>query len=337
VPTILEATGIQPPEYVDGIKQAPIEGVSMVYTFDKANANAPTRHRTQYFEMEANRGIYHDGWYANTEVPFAPWSPVLGVKLPDVMNYKWELYNLNEDYTQNNDLAAKYPDKLKQLQDIFTQEARKYNVFPLDNSFAARALTPRPSATAGKTVFTYDGEISGIARGAAPSIIGRSFTITADIDVRQGGAEGMLVTDGGNNGGYGLYLLKGKPVFLYNLLGLERYRWEGPQALGPGKHTIVFDFTYDGPGPAKGGTGVLKVDGAEVAKRTIPHTVAFVFTDDETFDVGLDTRTGVNDADYQVPFRFTGNLIKVTIKPGSSQLEPEDEKAMVKARAQANN
>ena len=337
MPTILEATGTPAPEYVDGIKQAPIEGVSMVYTFDKANANAPTRHRTQYFEMEANRGIYHDGWYANTEVALAPWSPVLGVKLPDPLAYKWELYNLNEDYTQNNDVSTKYPDKLKQLQDIFAQEARKYNVFPLDNRVAARALTPRPSATAGKSVFTYNGEISGISRGAAPSVLGRSFTITADIDVPPGGAEGMLVTDGGQDGGYGLYLLKGKPVFLYNLLGIERFRWEGSQALTPGKHTIVFDFTYDGPGPAKGGTGVLKVDGAEVATRTIPHTVAFIFTDDETFDVGMDTRSSVNDADYQVPFRFTGKLIRVTIKPGPSQFMPEDEKAMVKARAQANN
>src|SRR5215471_7676636 len=337
VPTILEAVGIRAPEYVNGIKQKPIEGVSMNYTFDKANANAPSTHHTQYFEMLANRGIYHDGWYANTEVALAPWSPVLGVKLPDPLAYKWELYNLNEDYTQNNDVSTKYPDKLKQLQDIFAQEARKYNVFPLDNRVAARALTPRPSATAGKSVFTYNGEISGISRGAAPSILGRSFTIAADIDVPPAGAEGMLVTDGGQDGGYGLYLLKGKPVFLYNLLGIERFRWEGSQALTPGKHTIVFDFTYDGPGPAKGGTGVLKVDGAEVATRTIPHTVAFIFTDDETFDVGMDTRSSVNDADYQVPFRFTGKLIRVTIKPGPSQFMPEDEKAMVRARAQADN
>src|SRR5262249_7978726 len=149
----------------------------------KANANAPTRHRTQYFEMAGYRGIFHDGWYANTEVPFAPWSPVLGVKLPDPLDYKWELYNLNEDYTQYNDLAAKYRDKLKQLQDLFTQEAWKYNVFPLDNQAFARALAPRPSATGGETVFNYNGEVSGISYGGAPPVIGRSFTITADIEV----------------------------------------------------------------------------------------------------------------------------------------------------------
>jgi len=223
------------------------------------------------------------------------------------------------------------------LQDLFTQEAWKYNVFPLDNQAFARALAPRPSATGGETVFNYNGEVSGISYGGAPPVIGRSFTITADIEVPSGGAEGMLATQGGQANGYGLYLLKGKPVFLYNLLGIERFRWEAPQALGPGKHTIVFDFTYDGPGIGKGGTGVLKVDGAEVATRKIPHTIPFLLTDDETFDVGVDTRSGVNDADYHVPFRFTGKLIKLTVKPGPSQLMPEDEKAMVKARAQANN
>ena len=146
-----------------------------MYTFDKANANAPTRRTTQYFEMGGHRGIYHDGWFANTKVPIAPWSPVVGVKLPDVLNYKWELYHLDEDYSQYTDLAAKYPDKLKELQGIFTQEARKYNVFPLDNRGFARALIPRPSATAGQIEFTYSGEISGISPGTAPpSLAGRS-------------------------------------------------------------------------------------------------------------------------------------------------------------------
>ena len=170
VPTILEATGIQAPVMVDGIAQKPIEGVSMAYTFDKANANAPSRRTTQYFEMVGNRAIYHDGWIAATTPPEPPWVLGLG-KFPDVVNgYKWELYNIAEDYSENNDLAAKMPDKLRDMQELFLVEATKYNVFPLDNSFAARTLAPRPSLTAGRTVFTYSGESSGLPDSDAPDI-----------------------------------------------------------------------------------------------------------------------------------------------------------------------
>jgi hypothetical protein len=172
-------------------------------------------------------------------------------------------------------------------------------------------------------MFSYTGEISGITLGSAPPVLGRSFTITAQITVPDGSAEGMLVTDGGEAGGYGLYLLNGKPVFTYNYLGLERFRWEGP-VLTPGKHTVVFDFTYDGPGVAKGGTGVLRVDGTDVDTKRIPHTIAFLITLDETFDLGVDTRTGVNDADYHVPFRFTGTIDKLTVKPGPEQFTEGD-------------
>lgn len=320
VPTILEATRIPVPVVVDGIRQAPIEGVSMLYTFDKANANAPSRRRTQYFEMGGHRGLYHDGWYAATTPPIAPWKPVLGVPLPDVISgYKWELYDLRNDYSQARDLAATNPAKLLELQRIFNQEASKYNVLPLDNRAFARGLTARPSATAGQREFLYSGEISGISPGTAPPFLGRSFTITAEIHTPPGGAEGMLVTHGGQSNGYGLYLRQGKPVFTYNLLGMERFRWEAPQALSPGQHSVVFDFRYDGPGVAKGGTGVLKVDGAEVASQTIPHTIAFTMPFDETFDVGVDTRTGVNDADYQVPFRFNGTIERLAVTLGPEQ------------------
>jgi arylsulfatase len=224
VPTILEATGIRSPEEVNGIKQKPIEGVSMVYTFD--NADAPSTRTTQYFEMVANRGIYHDGWYACTTPPVPPW--LLGAPMPPVADYKWELYNIVEDYLQFNDLAAKMPDKLEELKGVFDEQAKKYNVFPLDNLGLARAVTPRPSATAGMTEFTYSGEMAGIPTGSAPSILGKSFTITAEVEVPEGGGEGMIVTEGGRFGGYGLYLLKGKPVFTYNFVGLERFRWEAP-------------------------------------------------------------------------------------------------------------
>jgi arylsulfatase A-like enzyme len=329
VPTILEATGVKAPQIVDGIKQKPIEGVSMAYTFDKANANAPSTRTTQYFEMIANRGIYHDGWYANTTPPHGPW--ILNAPLPVPKDYKWELYNLSEDYSQANDLAAKMPEKLKQMQAIFNQEAKKYQVLPLDNDTFARALAPRPSATAGKTVFTYTGVNAGINSSNAPNILGRSYTMTAEVDVPQGGGDGMLATMGGRWGGWGLYLLNGKPVFDYNMLILAQYRWEGPDALTPGKHTIVFDYTYDGPGIAKGGSGELKVDGNVVARGRQANSIAFLQVADETFDVGLDTRTGVNDKDYQVPFAFNGKIDKLTVKLGPMQLSEADQRRVREA------
>jgi arylsulfatase A-like enzyme len=345
VPTILEATGIKAPDTVDGIKQRPIEGVSMVYTFKQPNA--PSKRTTQYFEMAGNRGIYHDGWMANT-TPFAPpWDLATG-KLPDVTTgYQWELYHITEDFSQNNDLAAKMPDKLKEMQALFLTEAAKYNVLPLDNTAFVRLQTPRPSAVAGKTVFTYSGEISGIPVGSAPDILDKDFTITADLTIPKEGAEGMIVTQGGRFGGYGLYLLKGKPVFVYNFLDMERFRWEGGiggrigddiggRALQPGKHTLVFDFKYDGPGPAKGGLGVLTVDGKELARKKVEHTIPLLLTIDETFDVGVDTRTGVDDS-YQVPFRFTGTINKLTVKLGPSQLSAQDQKAAAEALARAHD
>jgi arylsulfatase len=322
---------------VNGIAQKPIEGVSMAYTFDKANANAPSTRTTQYFEMWCNRGIYHDGWYACTTPPAPPW--LLGTaKLPeDVVNgYKWELYNLKDDYSQYNDLAAKMPDKLRDMKEAFLVEATKYNVFPLDNSVLPRVLAPRPSATAGRTLFTYSGELAGLPMSDAPSILNRSYTITAEVEVPDRG-EGMIVTLGGRFGGYGLYLLKGKPVFTYNGLDLVRFKWEGPQSLSAGKHTIVFDFTYDGPGFGKGGSGVLKVDGKEVANKKVPHTIPFLVTIDETFDIGSDLRTPVDDKDYQVPFRFTGKIAKLTFKLGPEQLTVADRKEMHKHLVRAKD
>ena len=189
------------------------------------------------------------------------------------------------------------PDKLKEMQDLFYSEAKKYDVLPLDNSTLARWNTPRPSLTAGRTEFTYSGELSGVPASAAPSILNKSYTITAEVEIPEGGAEGMIVTEGGRFGGYGLFLSKGelgigqgKVVFLYNLLDLKRTAWEGPE-LEPGKHTIVFDFKSDGAGLGKGGTGVLSVDGKEVAKNTMEHTTPITFPEDETFDIGQDTRT----------------------------------------------
>jgi len=343
VPTILEAAGIQAPGMVDGIKQKPIEGVSMAYTFDKANANASSKRDTQYFEMFANRGIYHDGWYACTTPPVPTWA--LGTKpLPPINEYKWELYNIADDFSQANDLADKNPDKLKEMQALFLTEAAKYQVLPLDNSVLPRIITPRPSGTAGRTTFTYAGENVGIPVGNAPSILNRDYTITAEITVPKEGAEGMIATLGGRFGGYGLYLLKGKPVFVYNLLNLKRYRWEGGvggqdwlgRSLKAGKHTIVFDFKYDGPGPGKGGTGVLSVDGKALSQQKIDHSIPFLMALDESMDIGMDTRTGVDES-YKLPFKFTGTIDKLTYQIGQEQLTAEQREDIARKLATAHD
>jgi hypothetical protein len=329
VPTILEATGIPVPDTINGIKQRPIEGVSMTYTWDKANANAPTRHTTQYFEMLGNRAIYHDGWVAATTPANLPWEASTATPPDVITGYNWELYNVREDPTQFDDLAAKMPEKLKQMQALLYLEAQKYDVLPLDNSTLARFHTPRPSLTEGRTVFTYTGGLTGVPNSGAPNILNKSYTITAEVEIPADGAEGMIVTDGGRFGGYALFLSKGvagvrrgKPVFLYNLLDLKRTTWEGP-ALKAGKHTIVFDFKSDDPGLGKGGTGVLYIDGKAVARNSMEHTTPITFPEDETFDIGQDTRTGVARVEYRydVPFKFTGKIHKLTFK-----LEPEQEK-----------
>ena len=336
VPTILEVTGIPAPDTIKGLKQRPIEGVSMVYTWDKKNADAPTRHTTQYFEMLGNRAIYQDGWMAVTTPVNLPWELNTATPPDVITGYKWELYNLNEDVTEYNDLADKMPDKLKQLQDVFYEQAKKYDVLPLDNSTLARFMTQRPSATAGRTTFTYSGELSGVPPAAAPNILDKDYIITANVDIPKGGGEGMIVTEGGRFGGYGLFLSKGelgvrhgKVVFLYNLLDLKRTIWEGPE-LSAGKHTIVFDFKLDGPGLGKGGTGVLSVDGKEVDKKHMEHTTPIMFPEDEDFDVGMDTRTGVALVEYRYdcPFKFTGKIDKLTFNLGPAQYTDQDRKNM---------
>lgn len=313
VPTILEITGIQAPEMVDGIAQKPIEGVSLAYTFDKANANVASQRKTQYFEMMGDRAIYHEGWVAATTPLRPPWD-VTGPTTKDPANaFKWELYDITKDWSQNDDLAASNPAKLKELQDLLWTELAKYQVLPLDSSVAARLATPRPSVTAGRNEFTYRTPIIGIPGGDAPSLLNKSYTITADVEIPQGNAEGMILTEGGRFGGFGFYMLKGKPVFLWNLADVDRIRWEGKEALSPGKHTLAFDFKSDGPGQGKGGTGVLKVDGKDVASQKMEHTLGFILQWDETFDVGSDTGTPVNDKDYQIPFAFSGKINKVTL------------------------
>lgn len=343
VPTILEATGVKQPKTVDGIKQSPIEGVSMAYTFDAKNAKAPSTHKTQYFEMFGDRALYHEGWLASTKVMRPPWDMMSPAK--DPMTFPWELYDLNADWTQSTDLAAKHPDKVKQMQALFMQEAKKYQVLPLDTSVATRMVTPRPSITAGRNVFTWTLPLTGTPNGDAPSILDASYNFKAEVEIPASGGEGMLITQGGRFAGYGFYVLKGKPVFLWNLVDLKRVRWEGPE-LTPGKHVLEFDFTYDGlgmgtlafnnfSGVGRGGTGVLKVDGQAVDTQKMEHTLPFILQWDEALDVGSDTLTGVNDADYKPPFAFTGKIDKITLTIDRPKLSPEDVKKL--EQAQRNN
>lgn len=336
VPTILECAQIRQPTIVDGIPQKPIEGVSMAYTFDAKNANAESTHTTQYFEMFGDRAIYNNGWIASTKVMRPPWITVEPKE--SVLNYPWELYDLRNDWTQYEDVAAKYPDKLKELQALFWKEAEKYQVLPLDGTVVERIIAPRPSLSAGRNVFTWTSPLTGTPNGDAPSVLNASYNFKAEVEIPQGGAEGMLITQGGRFGGYGFYVLKNKPVFVWNLVDLKRVRWEGAE-LSPGKHTIEFDFRYDGLGPAtmafgsfsgigQGGTGVLKVDGTAVATEKMEHTIPFILQWDESLDVGSDTGTPVDDADYQVPFAFTGKIRKITLAIDRPTLTPEDIKRL---------
>jgi arylsulfatase A-like enzyme len=318
VPTIYEAVGVTPPTRIDGVEQKPIEGVSMMYTFD--DAKAEDRHTTQYFEMLGNRGIYHDGWMASTSPLRLPWVTAGADPSPD--DFKWELYHVAEDFSQANDLAAKRPDKLKELQAIFDAEAKKYNVYPLDATFTER-IDPsiRPSLTRGRTAFTYYPGMVRIPEGSTPDIKNKSYSITADVEVPGGGASGVLATQGGRFGGWGLLVLDGKPVFVHALSNQSRhkYRIASDARLSPGRHTIRFDFAYDGGGIGRGGVGTLSVNGQKVAEGRIERTVGRRFSLDETFDVGQDTGTPViEDYSDKMPFRFAGKLHRVTI-----ELRPE--------------
>jgi len=328
VPTILEAASLPEPVMVNGVAQKPIEGVSMSYTWDKANQNVPGRRTTQYFEMFGSRAIYNNGWIASAPPIVAPWDLSLKPPAPNVMNsFTWQLYDLDKDWTQADDLAARMPDKLRDMQQMFVLEASKYNVFPLDDRTLPRFMGTKPSYTTGRTTFTYSGEISNVpfpGVAGAPNVLNKSYTIRAEVEIPQGGAEGMLVTDGGRFGGYGFYLLKGRPVFTWNLVQLALVKWQGKEALAPGKHTIEFDWKYAKPGLGQGGTGTLKVDGQVVDTHPMPRSLPVGIGWVETFNVGVDTGTPVDESDYQVPFPFSGKLNKLTVTLGPEELTPAE-------------
>lgn len=335
VPTLLEVTGIPAPEYVDGIAQKPIEGTSFAYTFDAANAKLPSRHTTQYFEMMGQWALYHEGWLMSTKVNRAPWDAFSAANPDPLNNQVFQLYDLNTSWNQADDIAADHPQRVAQMKAMFLEEAKKYQVLPLNASVGARVAAARPSLTAGRDELVYTRPMIGLPQGDAPYLLDTSYTITADITVPEGGGEGMIVTSGGRFAGFGFYLLKGKPVFLWNLLDLERPRWEAPEALTPGRHVLEFDFKYDGigvgtmaynsfSGIGKGGTGTLKVDGKVVATQKMEKTIPIILQWDESFDIGSDTITGVNDADYKPPFALTAEFNKLTIKIDRPQLSPAD-------------
>jgi arylsulfatase len=298
VPTLLEIAGIPEPVQVDGVAQKPIEGVSLAYTFDASGFDAPSRHRTQYFEMLGVQGLYNDGWMLSAVPLRAPWDLASAAVADPATAFKYELYELKNDWTQFTDVAAQHPKKVQEMRDLMFGEFAKYQVLPLDASAATRFVAPRPSLAAGRTVFNYSGlTVTDIPEGNMPSLLNKSYTITAEIEVPQsGGVDGMIYNEGGRFFGYGLYLLRGKPVFTYNFQGLKRTKWEGP-ALAPGKHTIEFDFKYDGLGTAtlaynnvsgvgRGGTGTLKVDGRVVSTQKMEHTVPLTKPLDTVVNIG---------------------------------------------------
>ncbi|MGO9357735.1 MAG: arylsulfatase [Xanthobacteraceae bacterium] len=310
VPTILEAAGLPEPKIVNGTVQTPIEGVSMAYTF--ADPKAPSRHVTQYFEIFGNRAIYNDGWLAGT-VHRAAWEMKPRATLE---NDKWELYDTRSDFSLVNDLAAKNPDKLKEMQDLFLKEAIANSVLPIDDRTVERinaALVGRPDLMAGRTFLTVHQGMTGMSENVFINVKNRSHVITADVEVPRGGANGVILAQAGRFGGWSFYLKDGKPTYTYNWLGLQRYTVAAKQAVPAGKATLRFEFAYDGDGIGKGGTGTLFVNGKSVATGRIEHTQCCAFSADEGADVGADEGTPVTE-DYKVPFKFTGKISQVTIE-----------------------
>ena len=336
VPTIYEAAGITPPTVMDGVKQKPLEGVSLVYTFD--NPKAPTRHTTQYFEMIGNRAIYKDGWMASTTPLRLPW--VTSGYEPNPDDFKWELYNINQDFSQANNLAEKNPGKLKELQDAFDVEAKKYNVYPLDSSMASRADPAiRPSLTRGRTEFTYYPGMIRIPEGSAPNFKNHSWTIAAEVTIPEKGADGVMATIGGRFGGWALLMQDSKPQFAYAFSNQpeHKFRVVSDQPIPAGNHVVRFNFKYDGGGIGKGATGTLFVDGKQVAQGQIPRTIPIRFSLDETFDVGEDTGSPVVE-DYadKMPFPFTGTLNKFVVILEPEKLTEAERKQLLEEEASAS-
>lgn len=312
-PTVLQAIGLPEPTEVDGVKQIPMAGTSLLYSFEDARASE--RHTTQYFEIAGNRAIYHDGWFART-IHKAPWEAKPRRPLED--NSAWQLYDARSDFSLANDLAAKNPQKLAEMQQIFLAEAEKYGVLPMDDRVFERmdgAAVGRPDLMNGRTSITLSEGMAGMMEAVFPNVKNRSKTLTAAIEIPVDGGNGTLIAQGGRFGGWSLYVKDGVPAYDYNFLGLERTSIASTQKLAPGKHTVVFDFAYDGGGPGKGGQGTLLVDGQKVAEGRIERTQPGIFSADETADVGIDLGTPVVEAiGAEAKSRFSGHIPKLTVE-----------------------
>jgi arylsulfatase len=310
-PTVLEAAGLPEPVMVNGTKQRPMDGVSMVYTF--ADAKAKGRRTTQYFEMFGNRAIYHDGWIAATRHSI-PW---LMAPLPPFDQDRWELYNVDEDFSEANDLAAKYPARLKELQDLFVKEAIKNHVFPLDDRRVERfnaAVAGRPDLIGSRTSLTLYEGMTGIAENAFINIKGRSHSITAEVETPAKGADGVIIAQAGRFGGWSLYMKAGRVHHVYNFGGLQRTDISSPTALPQGRHTVLYEFVYDGGAPGSGGLSRLSVDGKKLGEARVPRTMPFAYSGDEGVDVGTDNETPVTEEYAEGRNKFTGRILKVTVE-----------------------
>jgi arylsulfatase len=311
-PTILQAAGLPEPKVVNGTPQIPIEGKSLLYSFE--DAKAKERRVTQYFEIAGNRAVYHDGWFART-IHRAPWEAKPRHAL---QGDAWELFDTRKDFSLANDLAAKNPKKLAELQAVFMKEAGKHNVLPIDDRvferLDARAVG-RPDLMAGRTSLTLGEGMTGMLENVFINVKNRSKTITAEVEVPKGGANGTVIAQGGRFGGWSLYVKNGVPAYDYNFLGLQRTSISGKKPLAQGKATIRFDFAYDGGGPGKGGMGALFVNNEKVAEGRIAHTQAGIFSADETADVGIDLGTPVVESiGAEAKSRFTGRIPKLTVE-----------------------
>jgi len=326
-PTILEAAGLPEPKVVNGTPQVPMEGVSLIYSFN--DAKAKERHTTQYFEIAGNRAIYHDGWYART-IHRAPWEPTGRHPLDKDV---WELYDLRADFSLTNDLAAKNPKKLKEMQALFMKEGEKYHVLPVDDRVFERLngqAVGRPDMMGERTSITLAEGMTGIMESVFLNVKNKSKTVTAEVEVPASGANGTIFAQGGRFGGWSLYVKNGVPAYDYNFLGLMRFSIASAKPLAPGKATIKFDFAYDGGGPGNGGMGTLFVNNEKVAEGRIEHTQAGMFSADETADVGIDLGTPVVESiGSEAKSRFTGHITKVTVevKPMKAADKAEAEKA----------
>jgi arylsulfatase len=310
-PTVLEAARLPEPAMVNGTRQRPMDGVSILYTFD--DPQAADRRTTQYFEMFGNRAIYHDGWVAATRHSI-PW---LMAQLPPFDQDRWELYNIEQDFSQANDLAAENPAKLTELQDLFIEEAVRNNVLPLDDRRVERfdaSLAGRPDLLGPRTAMTLFEGMTGIMENAFINVKGRSYAITAEIEVPRGGANGVIIAQAGRFGGWSLYMKAGRPHHVYNFGGLQRTTVSSPQALAPGRHTLRYEFAYDGGAPGSGGTAQLLVDGERVGEARVPRTMPFLYSGDEGVDVGMDNETPVTEEYAEGNNRFTGRILKVSVE-----------------------